>query len=139
MPISNPQVPAPFPLNQRAIKITPTVNGMFGECGSAGAGSAGTWTFMWVPDPTFAGSLVVMGRIAGNDAASDGVPQVAIPYRASNLNGTATSSSLNTYTAAIVGTSLFQVDTAQLAAGLLIECTAGFGTLYSLDTNAGNS
>ena len=143
MPISsfanNPQIPAPFPLNQRALKITTAVNGMFGECGSAGVGSSGVWAFMWVPDNSFVGSLIVMGRIAGNDAANDGVPLVQIPYRADYLNSGPTGSPLSYVTTTITGTSLFYVDTSAKSAGLVIECTQGFGTLYTHDTNVGNA
>lgn len=141
MPPINPQSPQPFPLNQRTVRITPTSDGLFGECGSGGSGSAGWWTFQFVPDLTFAGTLVVMGRIAGPDATADGVPMVAIPYLALYLNGQIVTPTLGAgglwTTAPITGTSLFQVPTAALSAGVVISCSAGFGNLYTLDALAG--
>ena len=143
MPISsfanNPQIPQPFPLNQRSLKVTPAINGMFGECGNAGAGAGGVWAFMWVPDNSFVDSLIVMGRIAGIEAANDGVPLVQIPYRADYLNSGPTGSPLSYNTTVITGTSLFYVDSWAKTAGLIFECTQGFGMLYTLDTNTGNS
>lgn len=141
MPAINPQIPAPFPLNQRATRVTPTMDGLFGECGAAGGGSTGWWTFQFVPDITFVGSLIVMGRIAGTDATKDGVPQVAIPYLALYLNGqivTPTPGIGGVWTTApITGSTLFQVQTAAMAAGVLFSCSAGFGNLYTLDALAG--
>ena len=125
--------PATKQLNQQTFQIDASQNGVFAECGPAGPGSVGVWTFHWVPDPSFDGGLAVMGRIAGQAAALDGVNMVQIPYRSSYLNNVATGSPLNYGTTIITGTSLFYVDTAQLSAGILISCTTGFGKLYIND------
>lgn len=130
---NNAQIPQPLAANQQTLPINPTQNGVFFECGPAGGGSTGVWTFMWVPDITFDGSLTVMARIAGPAAVADGVVQVPVPYRAAYLNGAPTGSPESYANTTITGTSLFFMDTAQLSAGFLVVCAAGFGKLYLLD------
>lgn len=139
--VPNPQIPQPFPLNERTLTVTPAINGMFGECGSGGPQSSGWWTFHWVPDNSFVGSIVVMGRIAGQEATTDGVPQVAIPYLALYLNGvivTPTVSSGGIWTTAtITGNTLFQIPTSALNVGLVFNCDSGFGRLYTSSAISG--
>lgn len=130
---NNAQIPQPLAANQQTLLIDGSRNGVSFECGPAGGGSTGTWTFQWVPDVTFDGSLTVMGRVAGPAATADGVPQVPVPYRAAYINGAVTGSPESYTNVPIVGTSLFFMDTAQLSPGFLVTCNAGFGKLYLLD------
>jgi hypothetical protein len=124
-----------YPID-RAYRITPQDHGNFAEFGPAGVASAvGTWGFSWVPDGSFAGGLAVMARASGQKAKDNDTPFKPYPYQGVTVNGVLSSPAFGYVTTTITGPSDWQVPSNGMSIALLINCTAGFGWLYSWDLN----
>jgi hypothetical protein len=111
--------------------ITATDDADFLLLADTGGEDAGVWVFHFVPDPDdpFDGTLVIEGRIQGQQAYEDAVAFAPIPYRPAILNGVASDYTLTT--AAITGESLITVPATAIAVSVLVSCASGKGTLYS--------
>lgn len=128
-------MPTIYPIS-RSFKITADRNGDIAEFGPpAAASNVGTWGFTWVPDASFVGSLSVVARPSGDTAKTNAVGLVAFPYQPIVVNGVVAVAPYAYDDAAITGYSMFQVPSAGFSIGFLIDCTDGFGWLYSQDLN----
>ncbi len=124
-----------FPID-RAFRITSANHGNFAEFGPAGEGSmVGTWLFHWVPDSSFVGALGIVGRAYGQKAKDNDVPFVPIPFAPLNINGVVPAAPFVYISGTIDGNSIIQVPSNGLSVAVLIDCTEGFGWLYSWDNN----
>lgn len=120
-----------FPLD-RALKITPQNSGNIAEFGAAGFGtSVGTWLIDFVPDSSWDGGLALLCRVSGEDGSDANVALVPCPYRAIYLNNASPAIPYGWDVQPIISRSIVQVPSNGLSIGVLINCTAGFGWLYS--------
>lgn len=119
---------SPYPINTR-YKITEADHGNILKLGNAAEGAVGTWQVQFVPDASFVGSFAVLARSDHKDAHGDAVPYVSVPYRKVFLNDLPADYSLASDI--ITSGSILQIPSSGLSVALLVECTAGFGYLYS--------
>jgi hypothetical protein len=119
---------SPYPIPNR-YRVTPADDGKILKLGNAASGEVGTWLVQFVPDMTFAGDLVVMGRVDHAEAQTDNVPYVPVRYRAAYLNTASADYAL--VETAVVSGSILQIPASGLSIALLASCTAGYGYLYA--------
>ena len=125
-----------FPTNS-PWKILPSDNGNIGILGVAGPMTqGGVIAVDFITDPTWQGSLAVMGRTIGFPS-SDPTGFVPIPFRAAFLNDAvvigasgAPDWSFVPAQTLLTGRSLIQIPTNGIEVAVLVACVAGFATLY---------
>lgn len=117
-----------YPVGRR-YKITTADNGLFPTLGNVSDNEVGSWHITFVPDDSFVGSIAIVGRPAGKDAAGDNVGFGSIPYRRVSVSGVASDHKLVADTNSTGLIALVPADGMSIA--LLVECTAGFAYVYS--------
>lgn len=117
-----------YPINRR-YRITTADSGKFPTLGEVSDQECGAWHLTFVPDETFAGGIAILGRALGKDIYEDGYGFGTIPYRRVQVAGVASD---NTLVADANSTGLVAIVPADgMSIALFVECTAGFGYVYS--------
>jgi hypothetical protein len=119
-----------YPIGRR-YRVTSVDNGKFGELGDASPALVGAFMLQFVPDASFAGSIGILARAAGKDAKDDNVGYASIAYRRVQMNGQASDYALITDGTPLASDFTILIPASGLAVAVLVECTAGFGYLYS--------
>lgn len=118
-----------YPIAPR-YKITPLDNERFLVIGNPSDVETGLFRVQFVPSETFVGQFQVMGRASGPEAHVDEVGFGKIPYRVVQSAGQA-SLDESLVSAPIAADIIIRVPASGLAVALLVECTAGYGYVYS--------
>lgn len=127
-----------FPLD-RALRIDATVNGNIAVLGAAGIDtSGGAWNLDLVPDGTWDGSIVIVGRgrltprpSAGALGTPTDVPFVPVPFHQVYRAEAVQLALYEMVNMPLTNRSIIQIPSNGLDVGILINCNAGFAWLYT--------
>jgi len=117
---------APMGRSQRIVTAT---DGQLLELGDVNEVEGGAWSVHFVPDASFTGAFIIMGRARGRGAAADGVGYSPIPYRRISLNNVAQDYAI--VQDIITNTAIIIVPAAGLSVAILVNCSAGFAFVYN--------
>lgn len=117
-----------YPIGRR-YRITTADHGLFPTLGNVSDQETGAWHVTFVPDESFVGSIAIVGRASGKDIREDGYGFGSIPYRRVQVGGVASDNALTTATNSTGMIAIIPAD--GLSVAILVDCTAGFGFLYS--------
>jgi hypothetical protein len=113
----------------RSQRIVAGTDGQLLILGDVNEVEGGAWAVHFVPDASFVGTLIVLGRARGRAADTDGVGFAPIPYRRISLNNVAQDYAIVQDT--ITNTAIIQIPSAGLSVAILVNCSAGFGFVYN--------
>ncbi len=100
-------------------------NGDYLEIGPGGtAQTGGVLAIQFIPDGSFVGSVIIMGKVMGTAAREANVQFMPVMYRPITINNVATDFSVPT-AAAVTGPSTINVPSNGVSVALFVECTAG--------------
>lgn len=119
-------------VSNRVFTITSAVNGDILELGPGSTTQfAGFMAIQFNPDLTFAGEVVVLGRLTGAAAEAAELPFLPVPYRRVTVNNVA--SDYTFVSDAISGATKILVPAGMDSIALLVACTAGSMDVVSWD------
>ena len=114
-----------FPVSGQRFTITSANQGGTAVFGNVSDQNPfGTWTFQFMPDESFVGTVAIMGRAARFPTTDTSLAFVPIPYRRVTIANVASDYTL--VSAQLVGTpDIIMVPANGLAIGLAMTCSAG--------------